>query len=671
MTRLAVILLTLVSFVGCSLVDPFVTRGLRPGQPRDNSKPAAAPSTTVTVSIGEAFEYAELVKDRYRDALRDHALLQSWLGIGLIPLTAAAIGVGARGGAPNAVLGMGLGGASALGVGTWLYNKPHQLAWVAGLKAVTCAEDAMAPLNLPGSTETMLDTDIKRLRIALQTLDEKVATLETEADKAKAVREGANTNRPEIAGAIRSLESLEVSARAELKEVPAERVTAEAALTNGAELQQVLRVAGGRLVVAVSKITDEVDGIVVDTQRDPQALATVIAGLGSSYRTLTAVPEGIAPQVAKEKSLKQDLTVPQSKILRAAPGEAEKAPPSELDTRRAGLAAALQSVREEEAKTASARREVSNLVNSVVKDTPIDKLKGCGVTAGDLKTALSVDPADPYEITKPGIVSFTMKGGLPPYGAALAGGLAGLSVAQSAPFSPAVNVVATKDTPEGQFAVVVSDTSGQTKTVRVKVNAGDGKQDSGDPKSTATAALNQFAEKLTKEQPPISVSGVTTKVTKAEVSGDRVVVSIDEPKVASNAVVDNVFSNVVKEDLWKNHGGEELKIPKEKIAFDNSSLKMLNKDELDKKKARPQSRRLDQDPQFSTLDLGQRQKVQTVLCLTGNEVDGQWGPITKGKVLLYQRRAGLPKQDGVLTKDLVDKLLSLNETQIKNDYAAR
>jgi hypothetical protein len=294
MARFAVLLIILVSFVGCSLVDPFVTR-----------KKPAPPPLTESVSLTDAFDYAAKVKDAYRSALRDQACLQSWLGIGLVPLTAAAIGLGATGSSANTVLSLGLAGTSALGIGTWLYNKPRQLAWVAGLKAVTCAEDAMEPLNFSSSARTDLDTNLDGLRVGLQTLDQKTAKLETEADKAKALREAANTDKPEISSAVRALQSLETSARAELEELKALKTAAEAALTNGAELKQTLTIAGGRLVVAVKKITDEVDSIVVDTQRDPQALTNIIAGLGSTYGTLTSVPKGIAPQVAKDKASKR------------------------------------------------------------------------------------------------------------------------------------------------------------------------------------------------------------------------------------------------------------------------------------------------------------------------------------------------------------------------------
>ena len=134
--RVAVAGTLIVAFGACSLADPFVTR--------DRVK---RPATAGPVSLPAAIEYGDEVKNAYREALRDQALLQTWLAIGLIPLTAAAMGLGARAASPDAVLALGLTGASALGLGTWLHNKPRQLAWAAGLKAVTCVQKVVAPLR--------------------------------------------------------------------------------------------------------------------------------------------------------------------------------------------------------------------------------------------------------------------------------------------------------------------------------------------------------------------------------------------------------------------------------------------------------------------------------------------------------------------------------------------
>ena len=123
--------------------------------------------------------------------------------------------------------------------------------------------------------------------------------METEADLAKAAIAGASSQRPPVADVRSSLSVLEAVARAELVDAKAEVAAAESALKSGMELKQTLDEAGGQVVTAIARITDEVDAIVVETQRDPESLATLIAGLGTMYGKLTTVPEALAPRDAK------------------------------------------------------------------------------------------------------------------------------------------------------------------------------------------------------------------------------------------------------------------------------------------------------------------------------------------------------------------------------------
>jgi hypothetical protein len=672
MPRTAVVLVLIVSVAGCSLVDPFVTRDIAPPGLPAPAKPDKPKTETAT--LDEAFRYAADVKAAYRGAVRDQVQLQAWLGIGLIPLTAAAMGLGATGASPDAVLALGLTGASGLGIGTLLFNKPRQLAWVAGLKAATCAEDAMAPLKQPAGMTTEIKAAVGILRTELKNLETADAALETEIDLARSVRESADTTKPDLVRALKGLESLENAAGAEHKDVQGAVSAAEEALKSGVDLQQLLATSGQRLVVAVSKITDEVDNLVVETQKDPQALANIIAGLGGAYRAITTVPEGIARATDKDKEKDKESKVKPQAGAAAVPPAATPEELKRVQDREDALQAGLNTVRAQRAKTAEARRAVADVVNSIVKDAPVERLKNCGVKTGDLVTALTVDPAPPFTIGKPGSLVFTIKGGLPPYGAGLAGGQSGLIVSPAGPFSPAITVLATKDTMEGQFAVVVTDSSSpsQTKTVPVTVSAGTDKKDADkkDADRKDADALTQLADKLTKDQPPVSANGVTVKITKAKVVGDRVIVSIGDPQVGPDATTADA-ARAIRDKLAEDFG-KPLGVAADKIAFEDPAP--LAPEKLEAKKSAPQSGCVDTaaasapaDPLFTTLPEDGRRRLQRAVCLTGqgpNGVDGKWGPVTRGKVMLYQCRQRKP-QDGVLTRDLVTELLSLNEEKIR------
>ena len=670
MLRAALALLVALNLVGCSLVDPFVTRNLGPRPPADApEKPPKPAMTGDGPSLPEAFEYAESVKRAYRGAIRDQSQLQAWLGIGLIPLTAAAMGLGASGGPATAVLALGLTGAASLGTGTWLYNKPRQLAWIAGIKAVTCAEDAMTPFALSVGVAQSLDTNVDSLRDRLAELETAAGQLETAIDGAKAVRDGADASQAAVARALRTLESLETAARAELTDVQAAIAAAEQAHKNGASLQQLFRVAGRTLAVAVSRITDEVDAVVVETQRDPQALANVIAGIGANFRMITTVPEGLARTPAKDAAARKDPSVPQggtpTEVLTDDAREALRVELAAIKARQDALEAALRDARTASAQAARARRVVADTVNAVIKDTPVDKLKGCGVGTGDFVTAITVDPAPPFEVTAPGSLVFTIKGGLPPYGAVIAAGQSGLVISLA---GPAVSVTATAATPEGQFSVVVRDSTGldrQVKAIPITVKkappaAGEG--DRGQPARDGDA-LATLARKLTAETPTVAAQGVTARIAKAGVSSGTVVLTVDPTQVAPDANTTGVaraFRDKVAEEHGKGAG-----VPADKIVFAPESIKALEKTALDQRKTQPQAGCVEptlkgplSDAVFDGLDRPTRERVQQALGLTGNAVDGQWGPITKGRLILYQCQKAKRTTDGRLTRELVDELLA-------------
>src|SRR5574341_1289394 len=77
---------------GCSLVNPHVTWD-RP------------PSGAQTLQDG--IEYANRAKDKYKKAIGDQATLTNVMGLGLIPLGAAALGLGVTEGSGAAIAALG------------------------------------------------------------------------------------------------------------------------------------------------------------------------------------------------------------------------------------------------------------------------------------------------------------------------------------------------------------------------------------------------------------------------------------------------------------------------------------------------------------------------------------------------------------------------------------
>src|SRR5690606_190376 len=78
---------------GCATIDPY---GAAEGPNLQMAR------TDPIIPNVEA--YADEVRDRYRSGISDHAVLNSATGLGLIPLAAVAMYVGAQGGNADAVL---------------------------------------------------------------------------------------------------------------------------------------------------------------------------------------------------------------------------------------------------------------------------------------------------------------------------------------------------------------------------------------------------------------------------------------------------------------------------------------------------------------------------------------------------------------------------------------
>jgi hypothetical protein len=479
----------------------------------------------------QASEYALRVKERYRQAVGEQAQLQSWLGIGLISLSAAAIGLGAVGGSTDAIIALGLAGGGGYGMGTWLLNRPRQAAYVAGIKAVTCAEDAITPLALPEAGVILLGKNLGVLGEQIPKVEEQAAVVSEIIDRLQ----------PKLAAvpeaARKSADELVKDATVELANAKSLVTSADTAYTTGTELKQVEDALGRRLAIAIDKIVDTVDGIIVETQRDPQALSAIISGLGATYKTFTTVPEalkGVPPGKALGPQAEvRGLLSEQQRTLK------------EIDTIYTELKDAVKALRVNAIKLSSARRAVAVMVNTVGKDAPLKALESCGVKSGDIVTGLTIDPAGPFEVAKSSTVGFVAKGGMSPYSATVKGPSDGVIVTQPAPFSPAFNVTASKEAQAGTYVVNVFDGSGQIKRVEIVVKDG-GQSATGRSGAATTSSIEtspvlaQFIKDVKGKSIEIKGTGVKLKIGEPELQQDKVSVpaavdSVDKPKLNLSA----------------------------------------------------------------------------------------------------------------------------------------
>jgi len=493
-------------FSGCALVNPHVTLMASSGNPPTN--------------ITEGITYADQAKAAYKSAIGEQSKLSSWLGIGLIPLGAAALGLGMTGGPTAAVVALGLTGAAGYGVGTWLQSRPQQRAWVAGYNATTCAVDAILPLLYVEKTQTAIVQDVAELTSALSPLDKSLGELRTQLL---------------VAGDKPPADLID------LVNLGKQRVTEAEALRNAAfdtrskaeKMRQEAIVAGPSLKEAVDRISGQVSVQLVDASPDLQVLAGIIGGLAQSYGQFVRVPQNLSPASTQPKS---QTTITDKAMLKLADD----------------LTKAIGAVETAMLVTQTAMQRVADTVNSVTSNKPIEKLRACGVTE-TIASPLTVDPPGTVdlEVGKTTTAARIIRGGAPPYLAELQGdSVEGLSVRKGDLNTPAFVVQITAKTPGGQYPLLLTEKTGQHLLVSINVKGGQGNTSPGDT-PPGTSGLPKVAEALNKTRNttfPLTSPAVNIIVVGADVTDGRLAVDITV-KAKSGATTPDLVSAVKNEDV--------------------------------------------------------------------------------------------------------------------------
>jgi hypothetical protein len=416
------LVLLLLTAGGCSLVNPHVR------WPRPEGR-----------TLADGIEYANRAKDAYKAAIGDQATLASLTGLALIPLGAAALGVGVTGGSSTTIAALGLGGASGYAGANWLSSRPRQLVYAAGIVAMGCAVEAVLPLK--ASPE-----DARQFEGEVRSLGASIAAVRRQLDLVTELR----TRLERIDSSWVQL--LEDTARdAALAE--AALVRAQAVSVAGRQLVAERARAGDALFAAVDSIGAEVDRALVATLPDLQSLPGIIGSLAQMSGQLAPA----APPAATAGALsgKTDELRPQA----TSPAQALAL---QLDT-------AKQTLKDQVASLERHAQYVASVVSTVRDVRPLAALKQCRVEA--VATGIVVEPASPVELTEgqAAIRRLYLSGGKPGYMAELEEApVAGLAVSQPIAFGPRVVLEATTP-PRGEYHVRITDTAGNSQRVLVTV----------------------------------------------------------------------------------------------------------------------------------------------------------------------------------------------------------
>lgn len=418
------------------------------------------PERGAKVTLQEAIDYANRAKDQYKRAVGDQAVLNSALALGLIPLSAAALGLGITEGSGKAITALGLTGAAGFGVGTWLSSKPRQLVYIAGIKAMNCAVDAMLPLNFSEDEHRALRSDLferddpgnPSLNLAMRLVEGHVRNVRRLVGKVEEVAREETDLLERAKEDVRTAETLLESAKA--------------TLTSGTKLDREVARAGHVLMSAVDRIGAEVDKAIVATLPDIQALPAIINGLAQTSAQFTKIP--VSPKSAEEMTGKSRRVAEKAEVAMAKEALMEQEKGAAIHE----LNDAMEVLKSSATKLSVVTQRVMAMVNSVSETRPLETLKECGVEG--TPTGISVQPKGSVEFQagKPGTRRLVVTGGKPPYAAELLEDpVAGLTVKQPVPFGPRIQIEATDKAPAGEYNVYIADAAGNSETVKVVVKA--------------------------------------------------------------------------------------------------------------------------------------------------------------------------------------------------------
>jgi hypothetical protein len=472
---------TLSSAVGsCTVLNPYVGA--------DRPLLTASAATNGPVTLREGLAYAARLQENYREAVGDQALLRNVSAVTLIGIVSAATGIAltAGGGVGTAALvGGGLGSAALFSSALWLNSTPRQRVYIAGYRALSCAVDAVIPLEMdPVAIKRFLEV----LSASLSALEAKLAEAET------------------MQASLTQGTAPAVALSEAIQRAQAARIHGEQAYSSGVELELAIRQAGLRLMNAVDRISTLVDEAVLSTESELSALPAVLQGLTGLATQLVQVPDPAAfPRVQS--------------VLEA---DAQN-----FDNDK--FTVLLEELNGATADTTSKARRVAALVNSVNSSTQLDKLRACGVEISEIDvTAITTEPSGEMQIELGAGVTrgFTIRGGKPGYSVRFLDNPAGLTVRQPIPFGAFVEVMADGEQVAGTYNLQISDLSLNTKIMVVSVVQGQPAPDESDGSGQDADATN--ANAITTIQLFLMRYGFMDKGTPTRVIDEATTVSLDK-----------------------------------------------------------------------------------------------------------------------------------------------
>lgn len=569
------------------------------------------PSTTVQyapATLSYALAYSRSQHDLYRAKVVELGDSERILSNGLITLGGALVWLAAAGGHPHAVRNLTVGGGTAYTLGVFNNDKRRAVIYVAGMRALECANDVVAPLNLPDPVVG----NLTQQRTSLDTLGDTVASnMATVTKQMMLVGQQVPAAETSLAAARDSL----AAAQQATDRATQAGVAADALLARQGK-------AGELLMNAVARI----DALVLDDLRGTEGSIQAVPGILTDLAKNAAMFGALAqpPQPASTDTT-TTAEGPHGREVRAQ----ESTQTRGADTKNAlnALADAVANLKKSSAQLDARAQRLSGVVGEIQQGVQLDRLKSCNVEG--VVTTMSVTPQ---------VLTFTEKtadtqmivvrGGKLDYSAGFTQSThPGIDIQARSPFlrSDVIAVESKADlgaTP-ASYQIMVRDASDQVQFVTVKIQpaSGGSTPPAGDGGASANADLGKSE---IRKRSPLQVASGATVIFKSVDAADGNYTVTYEAQGGAKVAHDEVEKALANDTELVNAIGKDAKI----AAIDASGAAES-----------PHARTVrSHGVAAASLTREQVSAIQRNLCMDEASIDGRWGMRTQAALLRDRKR---------------------------------
>lgn len=555
------------------------------------------------MSVAHALAYSRAYHDAYREKVIEFGDNERIATNGLVTLGAVLLGLSMAKAHSSAIQGVTLIGGTAYTLGVLSNDKRRGMIYVAGMKALQCANDAASPLNL--TQDTVRDI----------------------TDQMEGVKRASEDVGPRIGGAEAALLML---AQAGIASDTARQATREAveaaaaaierssqAYTAGGQLLLKHRQAGDQLRNAVHQIDSAVLDELRGTEGSIQAVPAILAQLAGN----NSIFAGSLPATTTASNQVGATESPHGATVRNRLKNPNIQPDWQLQ---ANFAAAMSALKASAVLLNGRTDRLTGIVRAIEGTVPVDRLKSCKVEG--IQTAMVAAPSSlVFEAGKPGTQMISLKGGKPGYMAQFVqSSHPGLAVDPPSPFlrSDIIAVSSTKELAASStsYQLIVRDSADQIQVIPIKVveksstapTTPTEKRTSRGAAPTLAAKADPVVALLMKSSPVEAAAGISVTLTSAVARADGSFEVFYRPPVGSAVTSEQVRVAIALK--MKNQTGSSLQI----VAV-QEPVGRLNTE----KDGRPSSSGFF-GPVVGGLGSKEIIKIQQILCMSERDAIGRW-----------------------------------------------